>query len=104
MATLTRLRSPEATENETVMDMHVPSPFPREILEEERARDARLEQEEEVDEDPFADQPNLSENMAIATELKVEVDDSHARSSEEALVVSKRIPLVDYNELSYRIG
>ena len=103
MATLTRLRSPEATENETVMDMHVPSPFPREILEEERARDARLEQEE-ADEDPFADQPNISENMAIATELKVEVDDSHARSSEEALVVSRRIPLVDCNELSYRIG
>ena len=103
MATLTRLRSQEATENETVMDMHVPSPFPREILEEERARDARLEQEE-VDEDPFADQPNLSENLEIATELTVEVDDSHARSSEEALVVSRRIPLVDYNELSYRIG
>ena len=88
MATLTRLRSPEATENETVMDMHVPSPFPREILEEERARDAHPEHEE-VAEDPFADQPNLSENEANATELTVEVDDSHARSSEEALVVSR---------------
>lgn len=80
MATLTRPRSSSSRQHNSSLESHIPSPFPKEILEEERVQDNLLDDlaHEELDVDPFLDHSELIDGATAANTPSIEVEYSHS--------------------------